>query len=120
MLQEYCKIEKKYLPHRNYDGNAFLEEGRFWQRQNHIFTMPFYYIDYTLAQICAFQFWKRDQADHNEAWFSYVNLCKAGGSKAFLELVKLAGLKSPFEEGCVADVVGPIKDWLDKVDDRSF
>ncbi|MFT4667107.1 MAG: M3 family oligoendopeptidase [Polaribacter sp.] len=118
--QKWKEIEKKYLPHRDYNGNSFLEEGRFWQRQNHIFTMPFYYIDYTLAQVCAFQFWKRDQEDHKEAWSSYVNLCKAGGSKPFLELVKLAGLKSPFEEGCVADVVAPIKAWLDQVDDTSF
>lgn len=118
--KQWREIEKKYLPHRNYAGNAFLEEGRFWQRQNHIFNMPFYYIDYTLAQVCAFQFWKGDQENHPEAWSRYLELCKAGGSKAFLELVKLAGLKSPFEEGCVADVVGPIKNWLDQVDDSSF
>jgi M3 family oligoendopeptidase len=118
--QQWREIEKKYLPHRNYNGNTLLEEGRYWQRQNHIFAMPFYYIDYTLAQICAFQFWKRDQANHNEAWSSYLNLCKAGGSQAFLALVKLAGLKSPFEAGCVADVVDPIQDWLDQVDDSSF
>ena len=116
----WSAIEKKYLPHRNYNGHPLLEEGRFWQRQNHIFSMPFYYIDYTLAQICAFQFWKKDRENHNEAWSQYLQLCKAGGSLPFLELVKLAGLQSPFDEGCVESVIGVVKEWLDGVDDTAF
>ncbi|MEL6864861.1 MAG: M3 family oligoendopeptidase [Bacteroidota bacterium] len=113
-------IEKKYLPHRNYDGLQFLENGAFWQRQSHVFTVPFYYIDYTLAQICAFQFWQRDRKNHRDAWSNYIRLCKAGGSGSFLELVDLAGLTSPFEEGCVKSVVGEIKKWLDGIDDSRF
>ena len=113
-------IEKKYLPHRDYDGNEFLEAGGFWQRQNHIFASPFYYIDYTLAQVCAFQFWKKDREDHETAWSDYVRLCKEGGSRPFLELVKLANLQSPFDEACVKSVVEPIEAWLDSIDDSSF
>ena len=107
-------IEQKYLPHRTYEGNAFLDEGGFWHRQSHIFTSPFYYIDYVLAQICAFQFWKLSLEDKEAAWKDYVNLCKAGGSKSFLDLVKLAGLKSPFDEGTVEWAVQPIKEFFEK------
>lgn len=114
------RIEQKYLPQRDYDGYGFLGAGRFWQKQSHIFNVPFYYIDYTLAQICAFQFWKKDQEGHETAWSDYLRLCKAGGSQSFLELVQLANLRSPFEDGCVASVVDVIKDWLEQVDDRSF
>jgi M3 family oligoendopeptidase len=113
-------IEQKYLPHRKYDGNEYLENGGFWQKQNHIFQSPFYYIDYTLAQICAFQFWKKDHENHKAAWSDYAHLCNAGGSKPFLELVKMANLRSPFERGCVASVVGDIKKWLDNADDSTF
>jgi M3 family oligoendopeptidase len=113
-------IEKKYLPHRNYDGNAFLEAGGYWQKQNHIFNSPFYYIDYTLAQICAFQFWKKDQENHSEAWSDYVRLCQAGGSQSFLDLVALANLRSPFDESCIASVMSTIKNWLAEVDDSKF
>ncbi|MEM9819576.1 MAG: M3 family oligoendopeptidase [Bacteroidota bacterium] len=118
--QAWKVIEAKYLPKRDYDGNAYLEGGRFWQRQSHIFSTPFYYIDYTLAQICAFQFWKRDRENHQSAWQDYLRLCRVGGSMSFLELIKLANLQSPFEDGCVESVVGEIKNWLDQVDDQDF
>lgn len=113
-------IEHKYLPHRDYDGNQYLENGGFWQKQSHIYSSPFYYIDYTLAQICAFQFWLKDQKDHRHAWADYLRLCKAGGSKSFLELVKLANLSSPFEDNGIASVVKDIKTWLDSIDDSDF
>lgn len=111
------EIEKKYLPHRNYDENDYLEQGGFWHQQAHIFNSPFYYIDYTLAQICAFQFWKRANEDREGAWADYVTLCKKGGSQSFTELVAVANLISPFKEGCVESVIGEIEAWLDGVDD---
>jgi M3 family oligoendopeptidase len=114
------EIEKKYLPFRNYDGIEYLDNGGFWQQQAHIFASPFYYIDYVLAQVCAFQFWVRMQSDFNNAWKDYVILCKAGGSKPFLELVKLANLKSPFEESTIKNTIDIITDWLNKQDDSNY
>jgi M3 family oligoendopeptidase len=113
-------LERTYLPHRDFDGLEHLEKGRFWQRQSHIFNAPFYYIDYTLAQICAFQFWVKDQNDHRSAWSDYLRLCQAGGSQSFLNLINLANLKSPFDDGCVASVVGKIEQYLNQVDDSKF
>lgn len=114
------QIERKYLPHRNYDENEFLEEGGFWQQQSHIYRDPFYYIDYTLAQICAFQFWKRAQENADVAWQDYLTLCREGGSKSFTELVAVAKLISPFANGCVESVIGDIESWLDNVNDKAL
>ncbi|SFJ78166.1 M3 family oligoendopeptidase [Brevibacillus centrosporus] len=114
------QIERKYLPHRNYDENEFLEEGGFWQQQSHIYRDPFYYIDYTLAQICAFQFWKRAQENADVAWQDYLTLCRVGGSKSFTELVAVAKLISPFADGCVESVIGDIESWLDNVNDKAL
>jgi M3 family oligoendopeptidase len=117
---QWREIEKKYLPHKDYDGNEYLENGGFWQRQGHIYNSPFYYIDYTLAQICAFQFWKRSRENQEEAWADYVKLCKLGGSMSFTGLVEQANLISPFEVGCVESVVGVIDEWLNSVDDKNL
>lgn len=113
-------IEKKYLPQRDFDGITYLENGGFWQRQAHIYNSPFYYIDYTLAQICAFQFWKRSREDFDSAWKDYLHLCDLGGSMSFTKLVKEAGLISPFEDGCVESVIGSIEDYLNSVDDQNL
>jgi M3 family oligoendopeptidase len=117
---KWREIEKVYLPHRDYDGNVYLENGGFWQRQGHIYGSPFYYIDYTLAQICAFQFWKRSRENQEEAWKDYAHLCQLGGSMSFTKLVEEANLISPFEEGCVESVVGEIENWLNSVDDKNL
>lgn len=114
------ELEKVYLPHRDYDGIEFFESGGLWQRQLHLFDEPFYYIDYTLAQICAYQFWKRDEENHEEAWNDYVELCKLGGSRSFLELLDAANLRSPFAEGTVKSVVSSVEKWLDNVDDKAL
>ena len=116
----WLELEKTYLPHRDHKGIEHLDMGRFWHKQSHIFNSPFYYIDYALAQICAFQFWVKDQQDHTKAWSDYVGLCRAGGSQSFLNLVKLANLKSPFEDGCVQSVAGVIQEYLNSVDDSKF
>lgn len=115
--EAWRNIEKKYLPHKNYEKCDFLERGGWWMQQGHIFQTPFYYIDYTLAQICALQFWKKMIEDRESAWKDYVKLCSIGGTKSFLNLVKYANLKSPFEEGCVSSIIKEIERWLEKVDD---
>ncbi len=118
--QAWLSIEKKYLPHRNYDGEEFLEAGGIWQQQRHIYESPFYYIDYTLAQMCALQFWVRTKSDRDGAWRDYVRLCSAGGSQSFLELVKLANLHSPFEEQSFVSIIGDINHRLDGINDDYF
>jgi oligoendopeptidase, M3 family len=118
--EKWIEIEKKYLPTRDYGEVEELKNGIFWFRQGHIFSSPFYYIDYTLAQVCAFQFWIKSKENREKAWQDYLNLCKLGGSKPFFELMKSANLKNPFEEGTLAFVIPKIKEYLDNVDDMNL
>ena len=118
--EKWLEIEKKYLPTRDYGEVEELKNGIFWFRQGHIFSSPFYYIDYTLAQVCAFQFWIKSRENREKAWKDYLNLCKLGGSKPFFELMKSANLKNPFEEGTLAFVIPKIKEYLDNVDDMNL
>ena len=102
------EIEKKYMPWRDYDGNEFLEEGGFWMQKQHIFLYPFYYIEYALSQICAFQYYGRMKEDRKAAWEDYLRLCRAGGTKGYFELLEIGNLMNPFRPGTVEKSVGHV------------
>lgn len=102
------KIEKEYMPWRDYDENEFLHQGGFWMQKLHIFLSPFYYVDYALAQLNAFEFYTRSLEDKENTWKDYVNLCTLSGSKSYLELLKEANLTSPFEDGFVEKIINKI------------
>ncbi len=114
------KLEKIYKPDVDYEGSDFLERGGFFFRQGHIFQSPFYYIDYTLAQVCALQFFVRMLKKDEDAWKDYVHICGLGGTKTFTQVVKEAHLKVPFEEGCLKEVSAKMKEELGKIDDSNF
>ena len=118
--QTWLQMENKYRPWMDYDGIDYLERGGFWQRQGHIYRSPFYYIDYCLAQLCAFQFWSRSQQDFTSAWNDYLRLCKAGGSDSFLGLVKLAGLQSPFNKEVFGPLFTELETYLNTFDDMKM
>jgi len=118
--EKWLKFEALYLPDRDYDDIEFPKSGGIWQGQLHIYQMPFYYIDYTLAQTCAFQFWIKSEDNREKAWEDYYRLCQAGGSLPFTGLVELAGLKLPFDDGCLESVVKQVSKWLDEVDVSSL
>ncbi len=113
-------IEKKYTPYKDYDDNELLNKGTFWFRQGHIFASPFYYIDYTLALICSYQFWLRFKNNRKEAWEDYLKICKLGGSQSFLEILKAGNLESPFEEVTINSVASKIKEYLNSIDDMKL
>ncbi len=117
---KWLELESIYLPNRDYDDIEFPKSGGIWQGQLHIYQMPFYYIDYTLAQTCAFQFWIKSEENREKAWGDYMRLCKAGGSLPFTGLVELAGLELPFDDGCLESVVEKVSNWLDSVNVSSL
>ncbi len=98
-------LERRYMPWTDYGDLAYPAKGGRWQAKPHIYGAPFYYIDYTLALCCAMQLWVRSRTDYQGALDSYVALCGRGGSAPFGELVRSAGLLSPFEPGALAAVV---------------
>lgn len=114
--EKWLQLETVYLPTRDYADLSFPRSGGIWQGQSHIYQSPFYYIDYTLAQTCAFQFWKKSEQNPAEAWNDYLRLCKAGGSLPFTKLVELANLELPFNDDCLTSVVKHVTNWLDGID----
>jgi M3 family oligoendopeptidase len=107
------EMERTYLPHLKWGDLAHPASGRRWQAQIHLFSSPFYYIDYALALTCALQLWVKAAADRDAAIRTYVDLCHRGGEAPFGKLVKTAGLVSPFEDGCLASAVEHARRELD-------
>ncbi|MBS7813165.1 M3 family oligoendopeptidase [Roseococcus pinisoli] len=106
------RLEQRYMPWSDYGDIGYLAKGGRWQAKHHIYNSPFYYIDYTLALCCALQFWVKSRHDPKAALDDYVALCERGGSAPFQELVKSAGLVSPFAPGALAEVVKEAENFL--------
>ena len=117
---KWREIEKKYTPLKNYKGFDVYEEGNLWLRQSHIFQTPFYYIDYTLAQVVAFQFLVEMHKNQPRAWAKYNRLCKMGGKYPFTELLSHAHLRNPFEDGSLKKIARPLNKILKSFDDQNM
>lgn len=106
-----------YMPWMKLDGDIpFYSEGEGWQRQHHIYSSPFYYIDYCLAQTVALQFWAMIQEDQKNAWEHYMAYTKQGGSCVFTELLANAEMESPFREETLKGVCDTARQWLEAFD----
>ena len=114
---KWKELVQIYQPWLKLDGEIpFYSEGEGWQRQHHIYSSPFYYIDYCLAQTVALQFWNLIQKDQKEAWQHYMAYTKQGGSVVFTKLLKNAGLESPFQESCLRGICDTAAKYLSDYD----
>ena len=107
----------QYMPWVRLDGEIpVYGEGHGWQRQMHIYQSPFYYIDYCLAQTVALEIWAMMQKDRSDAWEHYMAYTRQGGTRVFTELLKNAGLDTPFDEVCLRRVCDTASSWLASYD----
>jgi M3 family oligoendopeptidase len=106
------EIERTYMPWRTYDGNAFLEQGGYWMQNQHIFLYPFYFIDYAIAQLAAFEFYTQMQKDRKAAWGNYYKLCQAGGSMGYFKLLEYCNLHNVLHEGSVKEALTAVFEEL--------
>ncbi len=110
--KEWLKLEKVYRPHMDYADDEFYNNGGLWQRQQHIYNSPFYYIDYCLAQTVALEYKAWMDEDYKAAWDSYLKLCKLSASDFYSKMLPKVGLKVPFEKGCLDKTVEVISKKL--------
>ena len=113
--EAWLELERKFRPHIQLEGIPFIEEGRRWQYQMHIYESPFYYIDYCLAQTAAFGFLLASQEDYDGAYARYIRLMKQGGETYYEDLLKEAEIPSPFQEGALQTLAEKVEALLRKV-----
>ncbi len=114
--ETWKKLEAEYMPYMSTEDMPFFGDGRYWQRQHHIYSSPFYYIDYCLAQTVALEFWAETQLDYDKAWQKYLKLTQRGGKDTFTGLIEKAGLENPFEPEALKKIASIAKKWLEAFD----
>lgn len=108
----WLKLEKEYRPHQDYGDDDFYGKGGYWQNQLHIYNYPLYYIDYCLAQTCALQYKVWMDENFEAAWESYLKLCRLSASDFYTNMIREAGLMSPFEPGCLKNIVEKLEKYV--------
>ena len=116
----FKEIQGRYEPELHYEEGTCFSHGGRWMAQQHVFGSPFYYIDYTLAQVCAFQFLVEMRKNQPKAWKKYVKLCKCGGRYPFVSLLEKNHIRNPFIDGNIRKVIRPLVKILNSFDQSKF
>ena len=86
-----------------------------WQRQLHLFEVPFYYIEYGIAQLGAIGMWMQFKNDQQQALDNYCNALVLGGTKTLPELYETAGLKFDFSPERIKLLMDFVKGEMEKI-----
>ncbi|MEO3404507.1 M3 family oligoendopeptidase [Mucilaginibacter sp. CAU 1740] len=86
-----------------------------WQKQLHIFEVPFYYIEYGMAQLGAIAVWKNYKENPEKGLQQYLDALKLGYTKTIKEIYETAGIKFDFSAGYVKELAEFVKAELDKL-----
>ena len=99
----------------DYTGlEKYIENG--WQKQLHLYEVPFYYIEYGIAQLGAIGLWKQFKENPEKALDNYVNALSLGGTKTLPELYNAAGLKFDFSPENIKTLMEFVNEELEKVE----
>lgn len=120
--QKWLELNKAYYPYLTDSArnHPYLKAGYDWQMNGQIMCRPFYAVDYSLATLCAFQFWMKSKENKGQTWQDYLQLCRIGGKHSYFEALELANLRSPFDENVIREIADFLGDWLEGVDDSKF
>ncbi|HEV8283855.1 MAG TPA: M3 family oligoendopeptidase [Chitinophagaceae bacterium] len=86
-----------------------------WQRQLHLFEVPFYYIEYGIAQLGAIGLWMQFKKNKETALNNYIEALSLGGTKTLPQLFEAAGLKFDFSPGYVSELMSFVHDEMKKL-----
>jgi oligoendopeptidase F len=110
----WLDIRNRFEPGINWSG---LEPQRLarWYRQLHIFLLPFYYIEYGIAQLGALQVWRNSLEDSEGATAAYRQALALGATRPLPELFEAAGAKLAFDETTFAELVDLVEQTLNEL-----
>ena len=86
-----------------------------WQKQLHLFEVPFYYVEYAIAQLGAIAVWKNYKKDPKKGFADYLAALKLGYTKPIKEIYKTAGIKFDFSQAYIHELIAFVREEMEKV-----
>ncbi|MGX5817931.1 M3 family oligoendopeptidase [Chitinophaga lutea] len=112
---EWEKIVKEFSP-ANIDWSGFEDyRAANWQKQLHLFEVPFYYIEYGIAQLGAIAMWKQYRENPEKALDNYSRALALGNTRTLPELYEAAGIRFDFSPAYVKELAGFVQQEIDKI-----
>ncbi|RMF76883.1 MAG: M3 family oligoendopeptidase [Planctomycetota bacterium] len=109
------QLAARFMPHVDYTGiEAYRRHS--WHRKLHFFEVPFYYIEYGIAQLGALQVWLNSRNDYQQAVAAYRNGLALGGSRPLPELFAAAGCKFDFTEKTLRPLIDAVVEEIDSIE----
>ena len=106
--QHWLELEARFGPAFDWSGHEQVRES-LWQRQLHLYEVPFYYVEYGIAQLGALQIWTKFREDASAAVSNYRSALALGGSRPLPELFAAAGARFDFS----ADTIAPLMEAIE-------
>ena len=112
--QVWLSIRDRFGSDMDWAGHSDFRELS-WQQQGHLFGVPFYYIEYGIAQLGSLQLWKTHISDPDKALEDYAKAMTLGNTKSLPELFSAAGLKLGFDEGHFSSLLEEVDSALERL-----
>jgi len=110
----WLSIRDKFGSDMDWTGHTDFKELS-WQQQGHLFGVPFYYIEYGIAQLGSLQLWKTQMGDPQKALDDYANAMSLGNTRTLPELFSAADLELEFNEGHFMSLMGTVETALSEL-----
>lgn len=111
---QWLSLWQEYLPDVDWSGlEEYQKTG--WHRKLHIFQIPFYYVEYGLAQLGAAQVWRNSLTDYEKALNDYRYGLSLGGTRTLTQLFEAVGAKLAFDADTLGELVALIEQTINEL-----
>ena len=112
--EKWLELSERFGPKVDMNGFEDIREVS-WQRQGHLFGVPFYYVEYGIAQLGALQMWQYHRRDKQDALARYKSGLALGYTRGLTELFEASGLTLSFSESHLDSLIGEIDNALTEI-----
>ena len=113
--QQWAKLWQRFMVGVDWNGlDDLMVTG--WQRKQHIFEVPFYYVEYGMASLGAFQVWRNALKDQKAAVAAYRKALSLGGTVPLPKLYETAGARFAFDAQTIHEAVSLALETIEKLE----